>query len=153
MEFKTIDDIVVFAIQKEIEAADFYQTAAENEDVKGTAAVLIEYAEEERKHEKMLTNLKNNKSKIAEYKFEKIQDIKRSDYLLDLEFQKGMSYLEIMRLAMKREEKAHNLYEKLAQAAENTEQANIFTILAQEEAKHKNYFETMYDDYMATQGD
>ncbi|MBT3225669.1 MAG: ferritin family protein [Deltaproteobacteria bacterium] len=153
MEFKTIDDIVDFAIEKEVEAADFYETAAENEDVKSTAEVLKEYAAEERKHEMMLTNLKNNKTKISEYKFEKIQDIKRSDYLLDLEFQKGMSYMEIMRLAMKREEKAHSLYEKLAQAAENTEQVNVFTILAQEEAKHKNYFETMYDDYMAAQGD
>jgi rubrerythrin len=153
MEFKSIDDIVEFAIEKEIEAADFYQSAAENEDVKGTADVLTEYAEEERKHEKMLKNLKNNQSKIAAYKFEKIQDIKRSDYLLDLEFQKGMSYMEIMRLAMKREEKAHNLYLKMAQASEGTEQVNVFTILAQEEAKHKNYFETMYDDYMATQGD
>ena len=58
-----------------------------------------------------------------------------------------------MRLAMKREEKAYNLHQKLAQAVENTEHVNVFTILAQEEAKHKNYFETLYDDYMASQGD
>lgn len=153
MEFETINDIVEFAIEREIEAAEFYQTAAENEDVKGTAEVLIEYAEEERKHEKMLKNLKNNQNKIAEYKFKKIQDIKRSDYLIDLKYQKGLTYVEIMRLAMKREEKALALYQKLAQASENPEQVNVFTILAQEEAKHKNYFETLYDDYMESQGD
>jgi len=153
MEFSTIDDIVDFAIQKEIEAAEFYQTAAANEEIRGISANLREYAEEERKHEKMLVNLKNNKSKIATYKFEKVQDIKRSDYLVDMEYRKGMTYVEIVRIAMKREEKAHKLYLKMAQATDKTEHANIFSIMAQEEAKHKNYFETLYDDYLGSQGD
>lgn len=153
MEFETVDDIIDFAIKTEIEAAEFYQTAAEDEDIKGIADNLREYAAEERRHEKMLVNLKNNKTKIAAYKFEKVQDIKRSDYLVDLEFRKGMSYVEIVRIAMKREEKAYKLYLKMAQATEQTDHANIFSIMAQEEAKHKHYFETMYDDYMGAQGD
>ena len=153
MEFETIDNIVDFAIEKEIEAAEFYQTAADNEITKGISKNLLEYAAEERKHEQMLTNLKNNKAKIETYKFEKIQDIKRSDYLVEMEYKTGMTYVEIIRIAMKREEKAHKLYIKMAQATDKTEHSNVFSIMAQEEAKHKNYFETMYDDYMAAQGD
>ncbi|MFH2133246.1 MAG: ferritin family protein [bacterium] len=153
MEFTSINSILDFAIEKEIEAAEFYQTAAENENLKALAKELRGYAEEERKHEKMLVDLKNNKNKISEYKFEKIQDIKRSDYLVDVPYRKGMSALEIMRLAMKREEKAYKLYDKLAAAADNADHSNFFKVLAQEELKHKNYFETMYDDYMAKQGD
>lgn len=153
MEFKSIEDIIEFAITSEIEAAEFYEKAAENETIRGVAKNLQEYAAEERKHEQMLKNLKENKTKIASYQFDKVQDIKRSDYLVELEYRPGMSYVNVMRLAMKREEKAFKLYEKLAQATDNADYAKMFTILAQEEAKHKNYFETLYDDYMATQGD
>lgn len=101
----------------------------------------------------MSKNFKENKAKIAEYKFEKVQDIKRSDYLVEMEYRPGMSYVNVMRIAMKREEKAFKLYENLSRATDNAEYAKVFKVLAQEEAKHKNYFETLYDDYMATQGD
>ncbi len=153
MEFQSIEDIIDFAIQSEVEAAEFYEAASENETIRGVAKNLQEYAEEERKHEQMLKNFKGNTEKMAAYKFEKIQDIKRSDYLVDLEYRKGMTYVNVMRVAMKREEKAFKLYEKMAQATDNEEYAKLFKILAQEEAKHKNYFESLYDDYMATQGD
>ena len=153
MEFNTINDIIDFAIKSEIEAAEFYESAAENEGTKGIVNMLKEYAEEERKHERMLKHLKEDKTKIETYTFEKVQDIKRSDYLVDMEYRQGMSYVEIVRVAMKREEKAFKLYTEMAQAADNPKLNNIFSIMAQEEAKHKNYFETMYDDYMAQQGD
>ncbi len=153
MEFQSIEDIVDFAVQSEIEAAEFYENAAENETTRGIAKNLLEYAAEERKHEQMLKNFKNNAEKIAAYKFEKIQDIKRSDYLVDMTYKQGMSYVNIMRIAMKREEKAFKLYGKMAQATDNADYAKLFNILAQEEAKHKNFFETVYDDYMAKQGD
>jgi len=74
VEFNSIDDIVEFAIEKEVEAADFYQAAAENEDVKGIASVLTEYAEEERKHEKMLKNL--NRSTFSPFWHKRKQNIK-----------------------------------------------------------------------------
>jgi len=153
MEFQTIDDIIDFAIKSEIEAAEFYEKAAENETIRGVAKNLLTYAAEERRHEQMLKNLKENRQKIASYQFEKVRDIKRSDFLVDLEFRQGMSYVNVMRVAMKREERAFKLYERLAQATDNPEYAKLFKILSQEEAKHKSYFETLYDEHMATQGD
>mgnify|MGYP003967731457 FL=1 len=153
MEFTSTNDIIDFAIKSEIEAAEFYENAAENEGNKGIVNMLKEYAQEERKHERMLKHLKDNQAKIESYLFEKVQNLKRSDYLVDMEYRPGMSYVDIVRVAMKREEKAYKLYTEMAQAAEKSEQKNVFSIMAQEEAKHKNYFETMYDDYMAQQGD
>ena len=153
MEFTSTNDIIDFAIKSEIEAAEFYENAAENEGTKGIVNMLKEYAQEERKHERMLKHLKDNQAKIESYLFEKVQNLKRSDYLVDMEYRPGMSYVDIVRVAMKREEKAYKLYTEMAQAAEKPELSNIFSIMAQEEAKHKNYFETMYDDYMAQQGD
>jgi len=153
MEFTTTHDIIDFAIKSEIEAAEFYESAAENEGTKGIVKMLKEYAQEERKHERMLKHLKENKEQIESYPFEKVQNLKRSDYLVDMKYRSGMSYVEIVRVAMKREEKAYKLYTEMAQVVEKPEQKNIFSIMAQEEAKHKNYFETMYDDYMAQMGD
>ena len=45
--------------------------------------------------------------------------------------------------------KARALQEK----TDNPENIKVFQILCQEEAKHKQFFETLYDDYMAEQGD
>jgi rubrerythrin len=65
-----------------------------------------------------------------------------------------MAYNELLMLAMKREEKALALYNKLLREAADTEDSKkLFKMLCQEEAKHKLSLETMYDDYMAEMGD
>jgi rubrerythrin len=64
-----------------------------------------------------------------------------------------MTYAELLRLAMKREEKALQLYNDLASKSEKSEWVKVFKMLSQEEAKHKLKLETIYDDYMAKMGD
>ena len=113
----------------------------------------LQFAEEEKKHVKLLEDLGNDKVKIGEYKFEWIPDMKRSDYMVDVEYEPGMHYTDILRLAMKREEKALELYNELAGKADKADFVNVFKMLCQEEAKHKQILETIYDDFMAEQGD
>ena len=72
---------------------------------------------------------------------------------MDMDVPEDMSYADLLRLAMKREEKALKLYNELLEKAEKEELKNVFKMLCQEEAKHKLALETMYDDYMAEQGD
>jgi len=79
--------------------------------------------------------------------------MKRSNYVVDMEYKKGMDYADILRLAMKREEKALALYNDLQHEADDAGYVRLFQILSQEEAKHKQYLETMYDDFMAEMGD
>ena len=73
--------------------------------------------------------------------------------MLELEYEKGMSYTDILIVAMKLEEQSLKLYNDLAEKAKDDNLIELFKILAQEEAKHKNILETFYDDYMAEQGD
>jgi len=153
MEFTSIDNIVQFAIDKEIEAAEFYEEAAQNIKLVGAKNVLNDYAREERKHEQILKDLQSNKDRIKVYKFEKIQNIKRSDYLVEMEYRPDMDYVDLMRLAMKREEKANKLYDSLSESTDDPEYAQFFKVLAQEELKHKNSLETLYDDYMKQHDD
>ena len=153
MNFNSVDEIIAYALEKEKEAVDFYTEISENESLQGVRKTFQDFANEEKKHVKMLADLGSNKEKIAEYEFKWIPDMKRSDYMVDITYEKGMHYTEILRLAMKREEESLQLYNELASKADKSECVNLFKILSQEEAKHKNILETIYDDFMAEQGD
>jgi len=153
MNFNSVEEIINYAIEKEKEAVKFYEEISRQEAFSGTRKIFEEFAKEERKHQAMLEDFSINKEKISKYKLEWITDIKRSDYLVDIEYEKGMHYTDILRLAMKKEEKALKLYNDLMQKADNKNVIKLFQLLAQEEAKHKGYIEGLYDDYMAGQGD
>jgi rubrerythrin len=58
-------------------------------------------------------------------------------------YEPGMDFAEILRLAMKREEKALRMYNTLASKTDNADCIKLFKLLAQEEAKHKQTFETL----------
>ncbi|WP_319407997.1 ferritin family protein [uncultured Desulfosarcina sp.] len=155
MDFENLDAIISFAIEKEKEAAEFYEENSESEMMSGKRQMLKEFAAEERKHQKMLeaylaTGIAEN---IEGYRFEWISDIKRSDYVDAMEYKPGMAYNELLMLAMKREEAALKLYNQLLRKADNDDAKKLFKMLCQEEAKHKLALETLYDDYMAKMGD
>ena len=153
MNFESIVEILDYAIEKEKEAAEFYSEISRQEPFAGAKETFETFAAEERKHQTLLEDFESNKEKIAAYKLKWIPDMKRSDYMVDMEYEKGKHYVDILRLAMKREEKALLLYNQMQTKTQDEEYLKLFKILAQEEAKHKRALETMYDDYMAEQGD
>jgi len=155
MDFQNLEALISFAIEKEKEAAEFYESNSESESMSGKKEMLKEFAAEERKHQRMLEDYLQ--TGVAEnldgYRFEWIADIKRSDYVDAMEYRPGMAYNELLMLAMKREEAALKLYNQLLDKADNEDAKTLFKMLCQEEAKHKLALETMYDDYMAAMGD
>jgi rubrerythrin len=153
MNFESIEAVLQYAIEKEEEAVAFYEEVAQQESFAGAKKTFEEFAAEERKHAALLRDFESNKEKIEGYKLKWIPDMKRSDYMVDMEYEKGMHYADILRLAMKREEKALALYNELQAKTDQEEYIQLFKILAQEEAKHKQFLEGMYDDYMAEMGD
>ena len=153
MNFKSMEDILDYAINKEKEAVEFYTELSGLEIFSGAKKTFEDFAKQEENHVALLENFSQDNTKIDDYQFKWVPDLKRSDYMVDIEYEKGMLYNDILRLAMKREEKALKLYNELMEKSENHEFAKVFKILCQEEAKHKNILETMYDDFMATQGD
>jgi rubrerythrin len=153
MDFESIEEIIRFAIEKEEEAAAFYKAASFEETYSGAKEMFEEFAKEEVKHRTLLEEFLKGEKAISDYRFEWIPDMKRSDYIVGVKCEKGMSYPEILRLAMKREEDSLALYNHLAEKAEDPDLVRTFQILRQEEAKHKLALETLYDDFMAAQGD
>lgn len=151
MEFGSIDEILSFAIEKENEAADFYKKHAAEASRASLKETLVSFAKEEEKHAALLSDIAGNKEKIDSYEFKEITDLKISDYMVEMEYEEGMPMPEILKLAMKREEKAVKLYQTLADQTDVEDAKKVFLMLVQEEKKHKLGLESMYDDYLADQ--
>ncbi|MDY0221261.1 MAG: ferritin family protein [Desulfobacterium sp.] len=149
MSFNYIDEILAFAIEKEEEAVAFYMDLSKKEKFASLKKTFISFAEEEKKHAKMLTDLSKDSSKIDTYEVKAVPDLKISDYLVEIEYEEGMLMPDILRIAMKREEQAVHLYQDLGDKSNDPDLKKIFQLLVQEESKHKLALESMYDDFLA----
>jgi len=149
MNFKSVDDILSYAIEKEKEAVQFYTDLSCKDNFKSVKATFEDFAKEEQKHVQLLEGLTTDKGKVDEYELKSVPDLKISDYLVDTEYKEGMFMQDILRIAMKREEQSVKLYKDLAGKTKNSAIIKVLNILAQEEAKHKLGLETMYDDFLA----
>ena len=144
MQFTGIEDILDFAIGKEQEAHDLYADLAEKVRRPGLRTTFLELAEMELGHRTRLEKIKGGT--LPGFVPEKVADLKISDYLVEAEPHPNMDYQEALLFAMKAEQKAHDLYVNLAGATADSGLRGIFKGLAQEELKHKLFFETEYDD-------
>jgi len=151
MEFKSVDEILDFATNREKEAVEFYAMLAKEATRASLKEIFASFVTEEEKHVAMLSNIADNKEKIDSYEFKEITDLKISNYMVEAEYKEGMPMPEILKLAMKKEESAVALYTDLASKTDNDDAKKLFMILVQEEAKHKLALESMYDDYMSEQ--
>ena len=145
-EFKSVEDILDFAVQNEQEAVDFYAELARqarNEEMK---KVFAQFAGEEMGHKSKLLRLKAT----GQYTIGKdqVMDLKLSDYLVDVTPSPAMSYQEVLILAMKKEKNAFRLYMDLSRIAPTPHLQELFVSLAQEESKHKLRFELEYDEFV-----
>ncbi len=145
-EFKSINDILDFAIVSEQEAIDFYTKLSKQATNEAMKEVFLQFAKEEMGHKARLTNIKAKQ--LFEFKEEKVTDLKIADYLVESETKPDMTYQNFLIVAMNKEKAAFRLYSDLAKIAPNNELRDIFLSLAQEEAKHKLRFEIEYDDYV-----
>ena len=142
--FKDSNAALDFAIQNEQEAADFYLQMAERATSAGMKAAFKGFAAEEQGHKKKLLSVKTGRKLLSSER--KVQDLKISDYLIDVKPHDDMNYQEILIMVMKKEKAAYKLYIDLAASTEDSQLRDVFLGLAQEEASHKLRFETEYDD-------
>ncbi len=143
-EFNSSDHILEFAIGREQESVDLYTGLSETARNPEMKNVFLQFAGEERGHKRRLENIKSS----GQFQFtpKQVQDIKVSDYLVDVEPHAGMSYQEALIVAMKKEKAAFRLYSDLAARVSDQLLRSLFESLAQEESKHKLRFELEYDE-------
>ncbi|UCF44145.1 MAG: ferritin family protein [Planctomycetota bacterium] len=142
--FKSVDEILDFAIDGEVTSVQFYMGLAKRVETQEMKKVFEDFAKEELGHKAKLQEMKANKWAITAD--EDVPNLNIADYLVDVELGADMSYKDALVVAMKREKAAYRLYLDLAAVAEAEELTETFLWLAQEEAKHKLRFEIEYDD-------
>ena len=145
-EFKHVDEILVFAIEQEQKAVDFYTGLAKEAHSEEMKNVFIEFAGEEIKHKQRLTRIREEG--VFTMPKQQVADLKIGDYIVDVKASGKLSYEEALVVAMKREKSAFKLYTNLAERAPNDELKEIFLSLAMEESRHKLRFELEYDEYV-----
>jgi rubrerythrin len=148
-QWKSVDEILDFAITQEEQAAQFYTDLAGRMDRPWMSEIFKGFAQEEVGHKKKLQEIKAGKRLVPAQA--KVLDLKIGDYLVDVEPTADMDYQQALMLAMKKEKKAFKMYTDLAAATDDAGVSAIFLALAQEEAKHKLRFEIEYDDYVMTE--
>lgn len=139
-----LNKIISFAIDRELEAAAFYKELQFHAAFKAQLEMLKEYEAMELGHAKLLESMRNSFDEKSPNI--NLETLNMSDYLEEPEQKENMTFQDIVLIAMKREERALNLYKYLAENSTSEETRQIFYRLAEEEAKHKLHFEKLYED-------
>jgi rubrerythrin len=142
LKFDSIDEILDFAISREINAQEFYKELAaivKDEQLSGKISSLVG---EELHHELTLYRIKKG---MEGFKNEDISQIDFVDYSSDVKIDAKMNYSDLMLICMKKEETSRRLYTNLASICTEKQMSDLFVKLAQEEARHKLRFEVEYD--------
>jgi rubrerythrin len=149
-QWKSVDEILDFAIGQEQQSADFYTELSGRMDRPWMSKIFKDFAKEEMGHKKKLMDIKAGKLLLTSEK--KVLDLKIGDYLVDVETTGAkLDYQQALVIAMKKEKKAFKMYTDLAEAADDDSIKTVFLSLAQEEAKHKLRFEIEYDDVIMSE--
>ena len=143
------DEIIRFAIDGEQEAVDAYTAASETVTRANAKKMLLGMARQEQMHKEKLESI--DRERVAETAIVDVPDLRIADFMDDVTITADMDYQDILVVAMKREEKAHNLYTTLASNTEDAELRKVFELLAQEEAGHKLALEKEYDEHVLTE--
>ena len=147
-EWKSLNDILEYAIGQEEAAATFYEELAERVGRPQVRQLLLEFAQEEQGHKAKLLEVRQGRLTLSGE--DRAGDLKVGDYLVEVEPDSALDYQQALIVAMKREKAAFKLYIDLAAAVEAQELRDTFLALAAEEAKHKLRFELEYDESILT---
>jgi len=151
LEKDKFNKVIDFAVEREEEAVKFYQDLQNMVKFQEQQKLLKEFEAMERSHIVILENIRKNIIETVGTPPPRVENLSISDYLLEVKPTEGMSYQDILITAMKREEKANHLYADLANESVEGETKNLFLRLANEESKHKLYFEKLYDSDILTE--
>ena len=143
MDKAVLDKIISDAIEREIEAYEFYLAVSQrvlNPDVK---KVFGELAQEELGHKELLTRFKNDPVLLTKIEVP-AQDFKIAEATDLPKFDINMKPADAIALAMKKEEEAVRFYRGMAAISQDAEVKSQFESLAGMELGHKNRLENVF---------
>ena len=144
MNEKKFEEVMNFAIDRELEAAKFYADMAKKTKFPAIAVVFKELEEMELGHAEILRNL--SVDNINEFSPVEIQNIGLSESMEAPVTESTLTYQDALVIAIKREESSRDLYNTIASEITDETTKKIFLRLAAEEEKHKLQLESIYDE-------
>ncbi len=144
MKTSIYDDILMRAIEGEIEAAEFYAEVAAKSDNAYIRDLFLSFSEEEKKHRRILEGFRQDPS--AAVTFEKVPDFHVSETVDAPSLSMDMKPADAIALAMKKEEAAMRQYNALADVCADEQRKKVFLELAAMERGHKAKMEEAFVD-------
>jgi rubrerythrin len=145
--FETIEDIIYFAIESEIQSVEFYNRLSEAAPEGDTKLLFVRLMEEEKSHIVRLQYLLDHQ---LENGFPELShNYSESDYLPHVTPAPDVDIAEGLIVAIQKEKAAIRLYSDLAEDIKKHDLNKFFLLLASEEEKHYIRFESEYNALVA----
>jgi len=142
---KPDEEILQFAIAREVEANRFYLALAERVKDEQIRKTFEDLAKEEMEHKAKLELevMKTGRVLPAEQKV----TIPEHEYIVSDDDRSAldMDYKDMLMLGMEKEEAAFRTYINLIPSVDDEESREVLLAIAEEEVRHKIRFETEYD--------
>ena len=152
-DLNCVEEILEFAIAREVEANAFYKTLAGRVENPAMSELILEFAKDELEHKRKLELEMMKQGKVV-VESEKAEDAKALDefemanYIVDAGEPMDMEYEDLLLLGMRKEKASFRLYLDLAAIVKDEEFRETLLSLAEEEARHKVQLEIDYDDFV-----
>ncbi len=134
----SINEILEFAIAREIEANQLYTYMAKRMKSMVMSKICEDFAKEELEHKAKLELELMKEGEI-------VRKLNISAYLGESGSRINMNYEELLVFAIKKEQTSIDLYTDLAEIVKDKETRDMLLVLADEETTHKLQFEAEYN--------
>ena len=143
-EFESDEEILEFAIGREVSAHQFFVDLADQMDNPTMRLLFENFAKEELRHKATLELEVMKRGKVVAAP-QDTADLDQTDIMVAIDPETNIDYKNALLLAINKETKSVRLYVDLAAMVKDKESREVLLSLAEEEAKHKARFEMEYD--------
>jgi rubrerythrin len=147
---RTLNDLLDVAILDEINAQKFYMVMSEKTEDQKLKQFFISLAKEENGHERILKDMKNMEifDGSAEIDEESLEKLEGAHIIDDAEPIDDMTIEQGFKIAIKRETKAVEVYQQLAETTPNEEIMKVLFRIVSDEQRHLDIISQNYKLYV-----
>ncbi len=146
MEEKKIAAVIDMAIEREVEAYNFYQDLSKKVEDPTAKESLQFLSSEEKKHKEFLEKYRQGGLGQEGLRMTEVVDYKIAEYLDKPDIKKNMESKDVYLVAAHRELNSYNFYQSLANMHPDGNAKAILMRMANEEKKHKEKVEYLYSN-------
>ena len=153
MEERRLSDFIDIAIQREIEAYEFYQGLIAKVEDQTAKQALDLLAGEEKKHRAFLEDYQAGKLGKDALRLTEVVDYKIAEYLEKPDIKKNMESKDVYLVAAHREQNSYQFYTGLAAIHPDGSVKDMLLRMANEEKRHKEKVEYLFTNTAFPQTD